>query len=232
MSDHRKTPYSTVNRNPQAGAYDKSTIHALINSSPFCHVSAQVQKRPYIQATVHWREDDRLYVHGAPKNKMVRAIANGAEAALAFTHFDGYVLARSAFNHAVSYRSVTLFSRGSLVVDLVEKRRILGLFIERISPGRWRFVRQPTENELKMTGVLEFPIEEVSAKLLLQMKQLPDVMPGGKYEIEADQDYSPWTGIHPFELVRKPPLDATAINQAIGEGIRNAPHLQERGRHE
>ena len=215
MPEYSKTPNSTVFRNPQAATYNRSVIHALIDATPYCHISAQVRNRPYIQATVHWREDDRLYVHGAPKNKMMRAITRGAEAALAFTHFDGYVLPRSAFNHAVSYRSVMLFSKATPVSDLSEKRRLLELFVERISPGRWRTVRQPTETELKMTSVLEFKIEEVSAKLLLQLEQLPDLMPGGKYELEADRSYSPWTGIVPFELVRKAPLDATDIHQAI-----------------
>lgn len=220
MTEYRKTPNSKIKRNPQFGTYDTAVIHALIDSTPYCHICAQVKSRPYIQATVHWREADRLYVHGATKNKMVKAIVAGAEAALAFTHFDGYVLARSALNHAVSYRSVTLFSKGTPVVDLAEKQRILALFVERISPGRWSTVRQPTEKELKMTGVLEFKIEEVSAKMLLQTEQLADVMPGGRYEIDADREYSPWTGIYPFELIRKKPLDATGIRRVIANAAR------------
>jgi uncharacterized protein len=217
VSEYTPTKDSTLRLNPQLGSYDRELICALIDEAPYCHVSAQVDDRPYIQATVHWREQDKLYIHGARKNKMIHAIALGAEAALAFTHFDGYVLTRSAFGHAVSYRSVTLFAKGMLVEDPAEKNRLLSVSIEKIRPGRWATLRQPTENELKMTGVLEFPIEEVSAKTLLQGAQLLDALPGGKYESEADARFNPWTGIHPYKLVKGEPLSSAEILRAIRE---------------
>jgi uncharacterized protein len=208
MCEYKVTENSRIRRNASFATYDKQTVHTLIDEAPFCHVSAQVRGKPYIQATVHWREGDRLYVHGAQKNKMVHALARGTPAALAFTHFDGYVLPRSAFNHTVSYRSVTLFSTARVVTDLHEKNRLLHLLIDRISPGRWGTIRQPTQEELKMTGVLEFAIEEVSAKVIMQGQQVRGLFPGGEYEIAADADFNPWTGVHPYQLVKQRPVSS------------------------
>lgn len=199
---------SMLRRNATFGCYKKELIHSLIDAAPYCHVSAYVKGSPYIQVTVHWRDGERLYIHGAKKNKMINAITKGSKAALAFTHFDGYVLTRAAFNHVVSYRSVTLFGAAAEITDSVDKLKVLELFIERVSPGRWNTVRHPTDEELKQTGLLEFTIKEVSAKIMMQGDQLREVFPGGKYESPADSDFHPWTGLLPYTLVKKHPISA------------------------
>lgn len=89
--------------------------------------------------------------------------------------------------------------------------------MERISPGRWDTVRQPTQEELKMTGVLEFTIEDVSAKILLQGRQLLSVFPGGEHEADADAGFSPWTGIYPYRLVKGEPISSAEILKRIAQ---------------
>jgi len=41
----------------------------------------------------------------------------------------------------------------------------LRIISEHLIAGRWNDVRSPSEKELKATGVLEFSIEEASAKI-------------------------------------------------------------------
>ena len=206
MCEYVATDSSKVHRNSDFASYNKEVVWNLIDGAPYCHVSATVNGRPYIQPTVHWREDEKLYIHGALKNKMIKAIVKGAEAAIAFTHFDAYIMTASAINHGVSYRSATMFAKGRGILDLDEKERALRLFIERLSPGRWATIRPPTQDELKMTGVVEFPIQEVSAKIMMQGDQVLWVLPGGKYEIAEDKDINAWTGVYPYTLMRKDPL--------------------------
>lgn len=207
MCDYLQTDRTRLRLYSELGSYDRDFIHNIIDEAPMCHLSAVVDNSPYIQATVHWREGERILVHGAVKNKMINAIRNGAEACLSFSHFDGYLLPRSGFNHAVLYRSVIAYSKGRFVEDLEEKNELLRLFVENIEPGRWDVIRQPSTEELKQTGIVEFHLEEVSAKSIPQ-EMAPLLMPGGEMEDPADADYQPWTGVIPHTLVAGEPLSA------------------------
>lgn len=200
MSEYSPTERTRLRLYQDFGSYDTDMIHQIIDQAHFCHVSTIVNGTPYIQVTRHWRHENNVYMHGAVKNKIVHSIRNGAEACVSFCHFDGYILPRSAFNHAVLYRSVTLFSQGRFVDDLDEKLVLLEQSVEAVQPGRWATIRQPTIEELKMTGVIEFPISEVSAKALTR-EAAPLILPGGELEDPADADVSPWTGIIPYALV-------------------------------
>jgi hypothetical protein len=61
---------------------------------------------------------------------------------------------------------------------------------ENVIAGRWRDVRGPTENELKATTVLEFSIEEASAK----------VRTGPPLDDEEDYALPVWAGVLPLKL--------------------------------
>ena len=97
------------------------------------------------------------------------------------------------------YRSVVAFSHGRFVDDLEEKNALLEAFIDSVHPGRWETVRHPTKDELKRTGVVEFELKEVSAKILPR-EITPLVFPGGEMEAEEDATVSPWTGLVPYRL--------------------------------
>jgi len=210
MSNFEATTRTSLRLNHELGVYDRETIYQIIDQTPICHVSTIVDGSPYIQATVHWRIDDHVYIHGAIKNKLVKAINDGAEACLAFTHFDGYVMPRSAFNHTVLYRSAIAFSKGRFVEGLDEKNEILGKFVEYIEPGRWDTVRQPSTSELKQTGIIEFELNEVSGKVM--PKELaPVLFPGGPLEDPADAEVTPWTGIRPFVQVEQERIPASEM---------------------
>jgi len=213
MSDYIQTDRTRLRLYHELGSYDRDFIHNIIDEAPMCHLSAVVDGSPYIQGTVHWRDGEKVMVHGAVKNKMINAIRKGAEACLSFSHFDGYLLPRSGFNHAVLYRSVIAYAMGRFVEDLDEKREMLRLFLENIQPGRWDQIRQPSLDELKQTGIVEFQLGEVSAKSIPR-EMAPLLMPGGEMEDPADADYNPWTGIIPYELNAREPVSA---GELIGE---------------
>jgi nitroimidazol reductase NimA-like FMN-containing flavoprotein (pyridoxamine 5'-phosphate oxidase superfamily) len=215
MSDIKPTDFEPTERtrvrlNQELGEYDRETICQIIDQTPVCHVSTMVDGCSYIQATVHWRIDDHVYIHGAVKNKLVKAITDGAVACLAFTHFDGYVMPRSAFNHTVLYRSAIAFSRGRFVENLEEKKGLLEKFVEHVEPGRWDTVRHPSTSELKQTGIIEFELNEVSGKVM--PKELaPLLLPGGPLEDPADAEVTPWTGIRPFVQVEQERVPASEM---------------------
>ncbi len=204
MAEFEQTERTRLRLYHDLGTFEKKDIYAIVDEMPMCHVSVVIDDHPYIQATVHWRDGDKVFVHGAVKNKMVHAIRNGANACISFAHFDGFILPRSGFNHAVLYRSATLFSPGRFIEDPAEKLQRLEQFIEHIQPGRWDTIRPPTDNELAQTGIIEFALKEVSGKAI-PPELVPAIMPGGEMEDPADADYHPWTGVLPYALVAGEP---------------------------
>ena len=65
------------------------------------------------------------------------------------TLIDGLVLARSAFDHSMNYRSVMIFGKARVLIDRQDKVAALRAFTEQIIPRRWDEVRPPNVPELR-----------------------------------------------------------------------------------
>jgi len=77
-----------------------------------------------------------------------------------------------------------------------KKNEALAKFTEKMVPGRWPYVRQPTASELKSTTVCRLPLIEVSAKVRV----------GGPKDDDEDYKSEIWAGVIPTFLVSGPPL--------------------------
>ena len=64
MSDYSPTERTRLRLYHELGSYDRDLVHGIIDEAPMCHISAVVDGSPYIQATVHWREGEKVLVHG------------------------------------------------------------------------------------------------------------------------------------------------------------------------
>jgi nitroimidazol reductase NimA-like FMN-containing flavoprotein (pyridoxamine 5'-phosphate oxidase superfamily) len=184
-----------VRRLPKRAAYDRATIHAILDEALVCHLGFVHDQQPFVIPTLHARIDERLYVHGSSASRMLGELAQGVAACVTVTLIDGLVLARSAFHHSVNYRSVVLLGTARAVIDPDEKLAALRAFTEQIVPGRWADVRPPTAQELKATSVLCLPLEEASAKLRT----------GQPVDDEADYAMDVWAGVLPLELRARAP---------------------------
>ena len=196
MSEYSITPRTRLRRLHKRGAFDHATVHAIIDEGYVCHVGARMADRQMVQPTIHWRDAHTLYIHGSSKNGLFAALERGEEACVTITHFDGLVLARSAFHHSVNYRCAMIFGQARKVTDDAEKMAALEGLIERIAPGRWNEIRQPDAKELKATTVLAFTIDEVSAKV----RNGPPVDDAEDYALPV------WAGVVPFELRSGEPI--------------------------
>jgi nitroimidazol reductase NimA-like FMN-containing flavoprotein (pyridoxamine 5'-phosphate oxidase superfamily) len=168
------------------GHYDRGTIFRILDSGLLCHVAFVFDNYPVVMPTLYWREGDRLYWHGSVASRMLRAV-EGAPVCIAVTHFDGLVLARSAFNHSANYRSVTLFGNAVPVTDATEKLTRLKFMVDSILPERWDLLRPVNGSELKATRLMWIPIDEASAKV----RQGP---PNDR----EDFDWPVWAGVIPL----------------------------------
>ena len=183
--DLKQTSRTKLVRNPNRAGYDRELVNKIIDATPLCHVSYIIDERPYVTPTLQWREGDTIYWHGSSASRFLRQIV-GKDVCLAITHFDGLVLARSAFHHSINYRSVMLFGEATQIED-GDKNQLLQSFVENLIPGRWETLRPMTGKEAKATTVFSMPIDEGSAKV----RSGPPV--------DDDEDYSLpiWAGVLP-----------------------------------
>src|SRR5437016_7150900 len=127
---------------------------------------------------------------------MLRNLSDGIPVCVTVTLTDGFVLARSVFNHSMNYRSVIALGRATLVDAPQEKFEAFHAFTEKLLPGRWNDARKPSEKEQKATSILRLPLTEVSAK----------VRTGGVEDDAEDYALSVWAGIVPLRLVADAPV--------------------------
>lgn len=202
-------PHTKVIRGAKRASYDRDQVHSIIDDALICHVGTVVDGRPAMIPTAHWRVGERIYIHGASKNRILAAIAEGAEACLCITHLDGLVMARSAFHHSANYRSVVIYGKGTLVADDVEKMEHSRLFTEKLEPGRWEHIREPNKQELKATMFVGFDLDQVSAK----------VRAGDPVDDEEDYDLDVWAGVLPCTTSWGAPVDDARVKPGFeGQG--------------
>src|SRR5262249_12610806 len=154
------------------------------------HVGFCVNGQPFVIPTLYGRDGDRLYLHGSAASRMLRELDTGIPACVNVTHVDGLVLARSMFHHSMNYRSVVSFGRAKKIEDREHKMEALRVISEHLMRGRWADARGPNDQELKATAVLEFQIEEASAK----------VRTGGPKDDAEDYALPVWAGVLPVAL--------------------------------
>ena len=108
-----KTERTKIARKPDRGRYDRETVHAIIDEALYCHVGIVVKDRPVVMPTAHWRQGDKLYMHGSRVSRLIEVMAAGADVCVTVTLLDGLVLARSGFHHSMNYRSVVIFGQAA-----------------------------------------------------------------------------------------------------------------------
>jgi uncharacterized protein len=191
-----QTNRTKFRRLPNRGSHELAAIYAILDSGFLAHVGFQVNNQPFVIPTLYGRDEDRLYLHGSAASRMLGELEKGVPACVTVTLVDGLVLARSAFHHSMNYRSVVAFGTARKIVDQAQKSSALRVLSEHLMSGRWDDVRTPTDKELNATSVLEFQIDEASAK----------VRQGPPLDDEEDYNLPVWAGVVPLLLQSGPPI--------------------------
>lgn len=199
------TERTRVVREAHRGVYDRETIDKILDEGYVCHVGFAVEGQPYVIPTLYARIGDAIYFHGSAASRMLRNLSAGISVCITVTLTDGFVLARSVFNHSMNYRSVVALGKATLVDTPEEKLEALRAFTEKVIPGRWNEARQPNEKELKATSILRMPLTEVSAKIR-----------SGPPEDDAEDYALPvWAGVIPLSLAPGMPIRDERCDPAI-----------------
>jgi nitroimidazol reductase NimA-like FMN-containing flavoprotein (pyridoxamine 5'-phosphate oxidase superfamily) len=215
MADEQTAPSSRtrVRRKAERGRYDRASIEAILDEGIVAHVGFAGSDGVCVLPMVYGRVDDRLYLHGAVGNAMLRALSDGVDVCVTITLIDGLVLSRSAFHHSVNYRSLVVMGRAEVVDDPDERDRALRAVVDHALAGRSDECRGPSPSELRSTRVLALPLVEASAK----------VRTGPPIEDAADLELPYWGGVVPIETV----FGAPVPDDDVGDGVA-APRVERR----
>ncbi|WP_175968506.1 pyridoxamine 5'-phosphate oxidase family protein [Burkholderia sp. BCC0322] len=199
-----------IRRLPELANHDRDMLHRIVDEAYVCHIAFGSGEDTHCIPTAHWRRGDDLYIHGSNGSRMIKALAAGAPASVAITLLDGLVLARSAFNHSMNYRSAVIYGRFEMVEGRAEKLTALEALMDKIAPGRKHDARPGNEKEVNATSVLRIALAEAAVKV-------GDSMPSDK---EDDLALAVWTGILPLKTTRSAPVHADS-NMPVPDYVRN-----------
>jgi uncharacterized protein len=222
MSDLlQATERTRLKRLPQRGSFDREAIYQILDEAFICHVGFKIDEQPVVIPTAYARVDDDLLIHGSAVSRMLRAMAREIDVCVTVTLIDGLVLARSAFDHSMNYRSVMVFGKAKVLIHRQEKLAALRAFTEHIIPRRWDEVRPPNVQELKATTVLRIPLQEVSAKMRT----------GAPLDNEADYALDIWAGVIPLKLSAGEPIPDDRLKEgiSISPSVLNLKHALRTG---
>src|SRR4051812_18942284 len=159
------TDRTRIRRLPEKSVEDPAVLHAILDAARVAHVGFTDESgAPVVIPTGAARDGDRLLLHGSTGSRLFRRLAGGCDVCVTTTLLDGIVLARSAFESSMHYRSAMVFGVATVVPD-EDKVAALRTMSEAWLPGRWDTLRSPNAKELAATLVLALPLEEWSVKI-------------------------------------------------------------------
>jgi nitroimidazol reductase NimA-like FMN-containing flavoprotein (pyridoxamine 5'-phosphate oxidase superfamily) len=189
MHDDPASERTRVRREPHRGHYGRDVINAILDAGMVAHVGfVSEDGQPLVIPMLYARDGNRLLIHGSSASRLLNTAGGEVDICVTVTIADGLVVARSAFNSSLNYRSVVALGRARAITEAVAKWEALARLVDRMIPGRWDDCRQPTELEMKATWILEMPLNEASAK----------IRSGGPNDDEEDLALDYWAGVIPF----------------------------------
>ena len=200
---YQRTERTRVRRLPERAAYDRATVHAILDEGFLCHLGFVVDAQPYVIPTGYARVGETVFLHGSTGSRL--ELRPGMDVCVTVTLVDGLVLARSAFHHSMNYRSVMAIGRTRPLTDPGEKEAALRALVEHIVPGRSDEVRGGDPRELAATAVLALPLAEVSAK----------VRTGPPSDDEPDYAQPIWAGVLPLAVTPGEPAPDPVLDPSI-----------------
>ena len=179
------TSITDIHRHPERSVHDMETACSILDQSLLAHVAFSIDSTVFNIPMVFARIGSYLYLHSLRDGRFYKALKSGIPVSVNVTILDGIVLAKSAFNTSMHYRSVVVFGSMCEVTDDDEKMRISEALAEKIVPGRWNDCRHPSPEEINTTGFLSLSLDVISVK----------VNTSGPNEKKSDEDLPYWSGI-------------------------------------
>jgi len=193
-----KTDKTTPSRYAnQRAHYSEEVINSILDEALFCTVSFCVNDEPFAIPTSFVRKDDKIYIHGSVGSHFLRQLTTGMSVCITVMLADELVVAKSAFDHSVNYRSVVVFSKSEVIEDYQMKAAFFKRLTEKVVPGSWDYLRPMKKSEVDKTMLMSFNVKEASAK----------IREGMPYITESEDTNLPlWSGLIPIPSKRLTPV--------------------------
>ena len=204
--DYKISKQNKLRQLREKAAYDKKTVHEVLDAGVLAHVAFVQEGAPVVVPMLYGREDDTIFLHGARKARVIRLLEETDQASLNVTIIDALVLARSAFNSSMNYRSVTVFGTPTFIEDRDAKLHAMHVITEATMPGRWDDLRAPSDKEIKMTGIISLSVDSASAKI--SNNPFPE-------DEDEDYDIPVWAGILPMKSTYTELQDADRLIEGV-----------------
>ena len=195
---------SKVRRLRELARYDRSSVNGILDEATVCHVGFVDDGQPFVIPTAIARIGEHAYIHGSRVSRMLKLLAAGSPACITATLLDGIVVARSAFNSSMNYRSVVILGSGEKVTG-ADKKIALNAFTEHLIPGRTADIRASRPKELAATTVVRFGLEEASVK----------ISEGPPSDEKSDYESDAWAGVIPLTLKSGKPQPDPRLKSGI-----------------
>jgi len=189
----------------RVSASDRAALHQLLDEVPVGHVGFVTEDgQPFVLPTAIARDGEDVLLHGSTGSRWLRLLAAGIPISLAVTALDGLLVARSAFESSMHYRSAVLFGRCAALTDGA-KLVALDVLTDALIPGRVAEVRRPSAKELAATLVLRMNVEDWTVKFSAgQPDDLPEDIAGPA-----------WAGVLPLTSSYSSAVDAPDLRPGI-----------------
>jgi uncharacterized protein len=197
---------TTITRLSRKASQDRAALNHLLDTVHIGHFAIVGDDgHPAVLPTATVRDGDRVLVHGSTGSGWLRRLAAGAPTSLAVTSFDGLVVARSAFESSMRYRSAVLFGQCATITEADAKVRAMDVITDALIPGRAAEVRASTAKELAAVLLLAMPIAEWSLK----------VSEGWPDDPDDDVEGPAWAGVLPVVQRYGQPRPAPDLRSGI-----------------
>ena len=200
-----------VRRLPELAKYDRPTLHAIIDAAYLCHIAFHDERGSHCIPTVCWRQDEHLLIHGSNGGRLLKLLGGGADVCVTITHLDGLVLARSAFNHSMNYRSAMIYGVFERITDEQAKRAAMDALMDKLAPGRQHEARRGNDKEFAATTVMRLALGEAACK----------TRSGGPQDDADDMAIPVWAGVLPLRLTPGAPVTDEACSVPAPDYVRN-----------
>lgn len=179
-----------VRRSPERSRAGRAAVDAVLDAGRIAHVGIIDDGQPYVIPMAYARVGDDLVLHGSTGSRLMRALADGVPACVTVTILDGLVLARSAFESSMNYRSAMVLGSARRLEGAAAEAALDAL-TDHLLPGRVPEVRPMTARERAATMVLALDLGEASVKVREGGPDDPD---------ETDPRWAAiWAGVVPIE---------------------------------
>jgi nitroimidazol reductase NimA-like FMN-containing flavoprotein (pyridoxamine 5'-phosphate oxidase superfamily) len=143
---------------------DTAALHHVLDAGLVAHVAVIDDGQPFVIPVAFARRGDDVVFHGSSASRLFTSLAAGQPTCLTVTLLDGLVLARSAFESSMNYRSAMVIgvARRLEGEDELDALRVI---TDHLIPGRWNEIRHPAPKERAATLTLALSLSESSVKI-------------------------------------------------------------------